>query len=154
MRYEIRSRGVEVTDRLRAHVAERLRHALAHFGGQPPEVRVYLRDVNGPRGGLDKQCRVVVEMPRYGRVVLTGTDTDVYAAVTSTVSRARFAVRQRVKRRLARRRRRRQPGRRVPTAVPGGRIRRETEEAIRRQRKPRRDEARAGPARPTEGPSG
>jgi ribosome-associated translation inhibitor RaiA len=128
MRYEIRRRGVEVTEGLRAHVAERLRIALTRFAGYVGEVRVYLRDVNGPRGGLDKQCRIVVEMPRYGRVVVIGADTDLHVAITRTTGRAGFAVRRRVKRRLARRR----PGRRaapVPAGAPG-----ETDEVWRRQR--------------------
>jgi hypothetical protein len=57
-----------------------------------------------------------VEVPRDGRVVVTGTDTEVSTAITSTASRAGFAVRRRVKRRLSRRRR---SGRGVPL-VPAG----------------------------------
>jgi ribosome-associated translation inhibitor RaiA len=117
MRYEIRRRGVKVTEGLQAHVAERLQLALARFAGSVGEVRVYLRDINGPRGGLDKECRIVV-VSRYGRVVVTGTDTDIHAAVTRTARRAGFAMRRRVKRRLVRRR----PGRgakRVPARASG-----------------------------------
>lgn len=120
MRLEIRRRGVEVTEGLRAHVEERLRLALGRFAAYVGEVRVYLRDVNGPRGGTDKVCRVVVEVPRYGRVVVAGADADVFEAVARTASRARFAVRRRVKRRLARRRpsRRRREAETVPAGMP------------------------------------
>jgi ribosome-associated translation inhibitor RaiA len=76
MRLEIRRRGVEVTERLREHIVERLRLALGRFARSVGEVRVYLRDVNGPRGGTDKVCRVVVEVPRDGRVVVTGAAAD------------------------------------------------------------------------------
>lgn len=113
MRVEIRSRGVEVTEGLRAHVEERFRLALGRFARYVGEVRAYLRDVNGPRGGVDKVCRVVVEVPRYGRVVVAGADADVFDTIARTASRARFAVRRRVKRRLARRRPPRQRGREV-----------------------------------------
>lgn len=104
MRLEIRRRDVEVTRKLREHIVERLRLALGRFSRSIGEVRVYLRDVNGPRGGTDKVCRVVVEVPRFGTVVVTGVDADIFAAVTRTVNRAGFAVRRQVKRRLARRR--------------------------------------------------
>lgn len=117
MRLEIRRRSVEVNERLREHIVERLRLALGRFARSVGEVRVYLRDVNGPRGGTDKVCRVVVEVPRFGRVVVTKADADVFAAVTHAASRAGFAVRRHVKRRLARRRPPRRPGREVP-AVP------------------------------------
>jgi ribosome-associated translation inhibitor RaiA len=110
MRLEIRRRGVEVTEELRDHLKERLRLALGRFARRMTSVRVYLRDVNGPRGGVDKTCRIVVELPPRGRVIVTGTDADIRAAITGTASRAGFAVKRHVKRRRARRR----PPRRVP----------------------------------------
>lgn len=114
MRLEIRHRGVKVTGDLRDHLKERCRLALGRFGRRIDRVRVYLRDVNGPRGGPDKKCRIVVDLPPRGRVVVTGTDTDMRAAITGTAERAAFAVRRHVKRRLARRR----PPRRALRGVP------------------------------------
>jgi ribosomal subunit interface protein len=117
MRLEIRQRGMKVTEELRVHVRERLQLALGRFARSIDRVWVYLRDVNGPRGGLSKKCRIVVELPRRGRVVVTGVDTDIFAAITRTASRAKFAVRRHVKRRLARRRPPRWPVRGVPLAL-------------------------------------
>ena len=114
MRLEIRRRGVKVTEELRTYLKERLRLALTRFGRHIDLVRVYLRDVNGPRGGLGKKCRIVVELPPRGRVIVTGADTDIRAAITATVSRAGFAVKRHVKRRRARRRTPRRPVRGVP----------------------------------------
>jgi putative sigma-54 modulation protein len=108
MRLEIRRRGVEVTEALRDHLKRRLRFALGRFARHIDRVQVYLRDVNGPRGGTDKQCRIVVTLPRRGRVVVTGVDADIFSAITRTANRAAFAVRRHV---LRRRTRRRQPGR-------------------------------------------
>ncbi len=113
MRLEIRRRRMKVTEELRVHVRERLQLALARFARSIAQVWVYLRDVNGPRGGLNKKCRIVVELPRRGRVVVTGVDTDMFAAITRTASRAKFAVRRHLKQRLARRRPPRQPARSV-----------------------------------------
>ena len=117
MRLEIRQRGMKVTNELRVHVRERLRLALGRFARSIAQVWVYLRDVNGPRGSLSKICRIVVELPRRGRVVVTGKDSDVYAAITRTANRAKFAVRRHVKQRLARRRPSRRPANDVPVAV-------------------------------------
>lgn len=117
MRLEIRQRGMKVTEELRVHVRGRLRLALGRFARSIAQVWVYLRDVNGPRGGLSKKCRIVVELPRRGRVVVTGLDTDIVATVTRTASRAKFAVRRHLKQRLARRRPPRRPARGVPLAV-------------------------------------
>lgn len=117
MRLEIRQRGMKVTEELRVHIQERVELALSRFLRSIDRVWVYLRDVNGPRGGLSKMCRIVVELPRRGRVVVTGMDSDVYAAITRTANRAKFAVRRHVKQRLARRRPSRRLSRGVPVAV-------------------------------------
>lgn len=116
MRLELRTRGVDAAGELRDFLVGRLRPALARLGRRVGRVRVYLRDVNGPRGGLDKQCRVVVDLPPRGRVVVTGADADVRDAITATASRAGLAVKRRLQRRRTRLRRR---GRGMP-AAPGG----------------------------------
>ena len=104
MRFEIRRRGVKATEELRIHVKERLRLSLGRFARHIGLVRMYLRDVNGPRGGPGKKCRIVVELPPRGRVVVAGADTDISAAITGTAARAGFAVKRHVKRRRESRR--------------------------------------------------
>lgn len=104
MRLEIRQTGIKITDELRAHVTERLEAALGRFDPSIECVRVYLCDVNGPRGGLGERCQITVELWRRGSVVVTGIAPDIFAAVTQTASRARFAVRRSLKQRLSRRR--------------------------------------------------
>jgi hypothetical protein len=105
---------LRVTEELREHLKGRLGLALGRFGRHIGVVHVYLRDANGPRGGLGRKCRIVVWLRRGGRVVVTGVDTDASAVITSTASRAGFAVRRHVKRKLARRRSPRSPLRRLP----------------------------------------
>ncbi len=110
MRLEIRRRGVKVTEELRDYLRGRLRPALGRFGRHIVLVRVYLRDVNGPRSGPGKKCRIVVELPPRGRVVVTGAAARIRAAIAGTANRAGVAVKRYVKRRRARRH---PPGRRV-----------------------------------------
>ncbi len=117
MRLEIRQRGMKVTEEMRVHIQERLQLALGRFARSIDRVWVYLRDVNGPLGGLSKKCRIVVQLRRRGRLVATGVDTDIFAAITHTASRAKFAVRRHLKRRLARRRPPRRPARGMPLEV-------------------------------------
>ena len=88
MRVEIRRRRLEVSERLREHVERRLRAALGRFAGRLGGVRVYLRDVNGPRGGPDKRCRIVVHLPPGGRAVVSGMAADPYTAVARTAERS------------------------------------------------------------------
>lgn len=109
MRLEIRQRNAKITDGLHRYVEERLHLALGRFARHIQRVRVYLRDVNGPRGGLDKKCRIVVELPLRARVVVTGIDRLLSAAIAQTANRAGLAL----KRHLQRGRASRRPPRRI-----------------------------------------
>ena len=109
MRLEIRRRRLEVSPSLRGHIERRLRSALGGFSRHVGGVRVYLRDVNGPRGGVDKTCRVVVHLPGTGRAVVAGTAAEVYALVARTAGRLRRAIKRRLQRRRRLRCRPRRP---------------------------------------------
>jgi ribosome-associated translation inhibitor RaiA len=123
MRFEIRRRGVKVTKELRNYLKDRLQFALSRFGRHIDLIRVYLQDLNGPRGGMDKKCRIVVALPPRGRVVVSGADTGLHSAITETANRAGFAVRRHVKRRRTHRRLSRRPDPVAALAVAQDRIR-------------------------------
>jgi hypothetical protein len=70
-------------------------------------VRVYVEDINGPRGGIDEACRIVVQLPRGGCVAVAGRGSNLLATVSQTLVRAGLAVRRHIQRRKTRRRRHR-----------------------------------------------
>jgi ribosome-associated translation inhibitor RaiA len=109
MRLVIRQRGVNITEELRTYLKDRLRLGLGRFARRIDGVRVYLRDMSGPHGSRGKKCRIVVEMPPRGRVIITEVDADILAAIAGAANRAGFAV----KRHLNRRRAERRPPRRL-----------------------------------------
>ena len=49
-------------------ISGRITRALARFSDRISSVNVAIVDENGPRGGIDKLCRVSVVMPRFGQV--------------------------------------------------------------------------------------
>ena len=68
-----------------------------HWG--PSRVTVNLDDVNGPRGGVDKQCRILVSLRRGTPVKVEDMDVDLASAVGRAADRAGNAVARRVERR-------------------------------------------------------
>lgn len=76
-------------------VAERrLRFVLRRLTWLVPRARVQLSDVNGPRGGVDKQCRVELRTANAGTVVITAMARDWHAALDTALARsARTLVR-------------------------------------------------------------
>ena len=55
-------------------------------------VEVGLSDVNGPRGGVDKQCRIVARMRSLGTVVVEDADGDFYTVVSRAADRIAHSV--------------------------------------------------------------
>jgi len=91
MKIQIRSRNVEVTPVLRAHVECRLGFALGRFGEQIGRVTVRFSDTNGHWGGSAKRCQIDVGLrPRSVRV--EDTDADLFAAVDHASDRVSRSV--------------------------------------------------------------
>lgn len=54
--------------------------------------RVHLDDVNGPRGGVDKRCRIELRAPAGHPVVVTSIATDWRRALDAALARAARAL--------------------------------------------------------------
>lgn len=100
MQIVIQSNGLELTDSLRAYVRRRLQFALGWTLSR--RLVVWLSDINGPRGGRDKRCKIQVSLPNGRKsVLIEDTEDNLYAAIDRAAERADHAV----SRQLARRRR-------------------------------------------------
>ena len=70
VRFEIRGQNIRLSDALRTRAERSVRLALGRFGARVSRVTVRVADVNGPRGGDDKRCRIAVAVQRTGNVVV------------------------------------------------------------------------------------
>ena len=92
MKIDIRGHRIEVTDTLRTHIERRLRFALGRFGARVIAVTVTVEDLNGPRGGVDKQCRITVALVSAGHLRVEVIDTEMTPAVDRAADRIGRAV--------------------------------------------------------------
>lgn len=67
---------------------EILERALTKFRDRLSHVCVYVEDVNGPRGGVDLQCRCVLHLRRRPPVVIKDHADNLLALVRQVASRA------------------------------------------------------------------
>ena len=99
MRIEVRGRQLEDTSDLQRHAERRLRFALGRFTGAVDRVTVRVEDVNGPRGGVDKRCRLVVALAPRGELIIEDEDADVRRLLDRSADRAGRAVERQLGRR-------------------------------------------------------
>ena len=92
MKIELRFRGLEPSEALRSHAARRIHFQLSRFNGQIASVSIRLSDTNGPKGGVDKHCRVVVRGPVLSQVTVDENGADPHAVLGAALERASHAV--------------------------------------------------------------
>ncbi len=98
MKIDIRSSNVPVSEALSHHTRQRLGVALRSLGSHIDRVVVRLVDVNGPKGGPDKVCRMDVRLLPAGRLLVEATDADAYVAISQAARRLEQSVARRLRR--------------------------------------------------------
>ena len=98
MQLVIQSRHFTLTEAIRRHIERRFAFLARPQFQQIKRVLVRMSDVNGPRGGEDKQCQINVSLPGRPSIVIEETRADLYGAI----DRAAHRVSQTVNRKLGR----------------------------------------------------
>lgn len=98
MRIDIQASGFELTDGLRQHTERRLQFALSWASHDVRKVMVRLSDINGPRGGNDKRCRIQIPLPRTPDIVIEDTESDLYVAIDRAAERAERSLARQLER--------------------------------------------------------
>ena len=99
MRIDIQAPHFSVTEALRNHIERRLCFALSFSEEQVHRVDIRLSDINGPRGGADRCCRLRVVLRGVPDVVVEDVELDLYVAIDRVANRAGRTVRRRLTRR-------------------------------------------------------
>ncbi|MCX6833644.1 MAG: HPF/RaiA family ribosome-associated protein [candidate division Zixibacteria bacterium] len=92
MRIHVVGRTVEIDDGLFGFVEHRILLALGRLSLGIHCAIVRLHDLNGPRGGMDKTCRIEVRLRSRNSLVVEHTDSNLYAAISRAADRAGRAV--------------------------------------------------------------
>ena len=94
---EVKGLGFTLTDTLREHTLRRVSTAFDRIADRMGRITVRVGDMNGPRGGCDKYCRVLVRIPGLEDVYVEDTCEDLYEAIGRAVERAAWAAKRRVR---------------------------------------------------------
>ncbi len=61
-------------------------------------MKIVLNDINGPKGGKDKHCRVIIHAKGMPDIVVTDNQTSVMSATNMALARAKSTLLRKVKR--------------------------------------------------------
>ncbi len=87
MNIDIQGLGFPVTTALADHARRRLRFGLIRHSDRIRRIVVRLGDMNGPRGGEDKFCRIRVYLLDAPVAVVCDIGADLYAVIDRTADR-------------------------------------------------------------------
>ncbi len=107
MRLDVRFSGTQQQSHWSDSLEAILLDALERFQRRVRYVCLYFEDVNGPKGGVDKQCRCVVHLRRMPPIVIQDEDANFVALVRRIANRAAYRLSERTKRRTQKGTRRR-----------------------------------------------
>ncbi|HKT32518.1 MAG TPA: HPF/RaiA family ribosome-associated protein [Gammaproteobacteria bacterium] len=95
----IRTTGVEIDQADRDYIRRKLGRKLGKFGSDIERISVRIEDVNGPRGGHDKRCRIKIVLRGLPSIVVEQQHAALQAAIDGALSRIGRPVKRRLQRR-------------------------------------------------------
>ncbi len=96
MKIDIQCRGFSLTHAISAHVHKRVGFALGRGIRRLRRVQVTLSDVNGPRGGIDKRCKIEARLDGLAPVMIEDIQSDLYVAIDRAATRTARTVLRRL----------------------------------------------------------
>lgn len=94
MNITTRAQDFEMTNAIDQFVRDQVQAALLRFGEEIMAVDVFMKDANGPKGGIDKRALIRVRLRNRQVIALETTHENLYAAVIKGSKRTRQAVRR------------------------------------------------------------
>jgi len=92
MKPTIVAQGIKLPQLVRDYVTRRLQFALNHARQSISGVIVRISDQNGPKGGVDKQCRIQINVPGMRSIVVSSQAGRIAEAVDLAAHRAAMAL--------------------------------------------------------------
>ncbi len=76
----------------RQRIERRVRFVMRRMRAQVMQVHVRLRDINGPRGGVDQSCQITLATDQHGTLVVHAVERHAMEALAQALKRAAGAL--------------------------------------------------------------
>jgi len=96
MIFETNNKQAQIDENASNEVKRLLKFSLSRFEGAVTRVRIRFFDVNGPKGGIDKRCRISAKLRTGGQVVVSGEGEYYIEALSSCLERLVRSIRRKI----------------------------------------------------------
>lgn len=98
MQLQIHRQNIRLDQGQFEEIERRMMFALDQFDSWVVDATVYVEDVNGNKGGIDKSCRVLVNLRSGKTIKVEDIDAELMAAVARAADRLSNAVGREIER--------------------------------------------------------
>lgn len=98
MKLDIYTTGFSLTNSLKNYTAAHMRFALNRHDALILRARIWLANINGPRGGVDKRCQIELKLAGQNNIVIEDVETDLYVAIDRACERCMRTLARRIQR--------------------------------------------------------
>lgn len=92
MRIRLFDGPIKTSEAELSYIVDRVGAIVDRALGPAAEIEVRLCDINGPRGGVDKRCAILLSAPRTRSLRIEGRAANYYAAIDAAVAVLRRAL--------------------------------------------------------------
>lgn len=105
MKIDIRGQRRHLSPELREFATRKTQFSLGRFAASIQQLELHVSDQNGPKGGTDKTCKLLLKHVHGAPLVVSMTAEDAFVAVAESLEKAGRTFRRLHDRILGRRRR-------------------------------------------------
>ena len=98
MQLDIQTNGFSLTEALKSYTTNRMQFVLNRNDSYVTRVRIWLADINGPRGGVDKSCQIELKLMGQNTIVIEDIKADLYLAIDRATERCMRTLSRRLAR--------------------------------------------------------
>ncbi|MFT5598312.1 MAG: putative sigma-54 modulation protein [Urechidicola sp.] len=98
MNIQVNFRNIKKSNAAIIHISDRISLAFARTQDAIQSVSIIVSDVNGPKGGIDKLCRILIKSSLLPDIVITENQAHISTAIDRCIARARQSLSRKLKR--------------------------------------------------------
>ena len=94
MSIDVNWSALDFNEESKSIISRQLQYLLGRYRAVTMRVKVRFSDVNGPKGGLDKQCVVSLKLRHTGEIIIKGEGMDYLKVFQTSFERLVHSVRR------------------------------------------------------------